>query len=481
MLAAPIWMASPPEVHSALLSSGPGPGALLAAAGTWSALSAEYASVAEELTGTLDAVQSGAWQGPSAQAYAAAHAPYLAWLAQASADSAATAAQHDSTAAAYASALAAMPTLPELALNHTVHGVLVATNFFGVNTIPIAVNEADYARMWIQAATTMSTYHAAAEAALASVPHVPPAPPVLKSAQPAAAADPPASGSDFWNEMINQAIALIRDPVGTLQKMFSDFATNPEAALRDWGPLIFFINANIWGWPTFWFFVTTPVRIPIVLPLLIYGINEWLNSLQDESVQVPVEEPAPGPAPAVEPGRQTTPVPVGLASGIATPAASAVPSGAGPAAAPVAPATGTAVFGYLVASGGHPGAGVGPTLTDRSGAKSPGAGVPAAAGAARRSSSDAVRARRRHRAGRRKDVADEFMDITSEAGLPPAADGAGVSQSGAGPLGFAGTVHRADDIPGLGLTTLDGDDFGGGPTVPMLPGTWGGEPAAKER
>jgi PPE-repeat protein len=464
-MTAPVWMASPPEVHSALLSSGPGPGSLLGAAAAWAALSNEYAAAASDLTSMLGAVQAGSWQGPSAEDYVSAHAPYLAWLTEASANSAGAAAHHEVVAAAYTAALAAMPSIPELAANHLIHGVLIATNFFGINTIPIAFNEADYVRMWIQAATTMAGYQAVTGSALASSPRTGAAPPVLKTNNALAAAANPSSGN-FLTDIYNQLVQLIQDPSGTL----SAIAANPSLYF----PLLFFIAYE----------VSTSIAAAITYPSLIAGsilaivLPAALQQLLANPVGVPPVLTTPAGS-AAESVRSFQPV-LGLTPAPTSTAAAPAPSSAGVAAG-VAPAAtpATAGFGYVVGGVG-PGDGPGPTLIDRDEDKAPVGAIPVAA-AVTAASRDKARTRRRRRA-ELHDHADEFADMTVEVDPDWTTPGdrdpvaaAVASANGAGPLGFTGTVSKETGAEVSGLATLRSNGFGDGPRMPMIPGTWSPE------
>ncbi len=471
----PIWMAAPPEVHSALLTAGPGPGPLLSAAGAWTSLSTEYADAAAELSGLLGEVQAGAWEGPSAEQYAAAHVPYLAWLMQASADSAGAAAQHEVAAAAYTGALAAMPTLGELAANHVIHGALVGTNFFGINTIPIAVNEADYVRMWVQAATTMSTYQVVSDAALASAPQTGPAPNVMRPGAEAnnmsTLAAPNANDSGNWlDNLLKQ-----------LQQFFqglSDMIQQFMQALLPWlvanGPLLFFIAYEAFFIPfgtTFW---TVLLTAPFLLIPLIIGIGAYLFLQTPGDLPDAVLPPAPAlasQAPSMPPVAAMAPPAPAPASAPATAPAPAASAAAAPAPAPAA-----GMVGYMVTAGGDPETGFGPTLGGRGGIKAPAATIPAAAAAV---PGRAAAARRRRQAAMR-DHGDEFLamnvDVDPDWGGPADEDAllaaATASGSGAGRLGFAGTAHKDADLRASGLTQLTGDEFGSGPRTPMVPGTW---------
>lgn len=174
----PTWTALPPEVNTGRLMAGAGPAPMLQAAAGWEALAVLLETQADELAASL-ANLSSMWTGTASERAVAATMPMVLWLRTTSAQAMKRALQAANKANSYTLAMATTPPLPEIEQNHITHAVLEATNFLGVNTVPIGVNEFDYfVRMWNQAAGAMDVYQAETQMNLLFEP-IPPMTPIV--------------------------------------------------------------------------------------------------------------------------------------------------------------------------------------------------------------------------------------------------------------------------------------------------------------
>jgi len=148
---------APPEITSALIHSGPGPGSLLAAANVWRQLAIELQQTAADYASTVAGIP---WQGPSATAMTLSTIPYVSWINTTAALAAQMSVAATTMASSFVATRAAVVHPSLVAANRTLLADLITTNFFGINFHAIAATEAQYVQMWAGNTTAMLGYHA---------------------------------------------------------------------------------------------------------------------------------------------------------------------------------------------------------------------------------------------------------------------------------------------------------------------------------
>ena len=214
MIGVDFW--APPEITSALIHSGPGPGSLLTAANVWRQLAVELGQTAADYASTVAGIS---WQGPSAKAMILSTVPYVAWLHATAGQAAQMSMAATTMAGSFVATQTAVVHPSVVTANRTLLAHLIATNFFGINFPAIAATEAQYMQMWAGNTTAMLGYHATSLQTMTLQPFTPPpttSNPVAMAAQRAAvataqaAADPAALQIPFLDSIFaNPTLAFL--------------------------------------------------------------------------------------------------------------------------------------------------------------------------------------------------------------------------------------------------------------------------------
>lgn len=209
--------ALPPEITSALMSTGPGSGPMIAAASAWNGLAAELNSAATAYDAVVTSLISEEWMGPASASMADAVSPYVGWMSTTSGQAEQAASKATAAAAAYETAFAQIVPPALIAENRELLSQALMTNVFGQNTDVIATLEAQYGQMWAQDAAVMYQYAASSHSATSAV---------TAFAEPPQVADPAASATQA--AAVSQAAAT---PVASITEAINNLVTQINAQL----------------------------------------------------------------------------------------------------------------------------------------------------------------------------------------------------------------------------------------------------------
>ncbi len=248
--------ATPPEVTSAMMYTGPGSSTMMASASAWSAVAAELASTAQGYDKVVTQLASEEWLGLSSASMAAAVQPYVAWMTSTGAQAEQTATQIQSAAAAFEAAFAGVVPPPLIAANRAELTQALQTNIFGLNNGVIAQLEAQYGEMWAQNSATMYNY-AASSATASQVTPFTTAPTV---ANPAAASLQSTATASSLPPSIQSVLTSITTRLQSLSNPFVGQGANLNTALQE-----------------IWFLFTGQTVLPTNLGTLINGYSPWAS------------------------------------------------------------------------------------------------------------------------------------------------------------------------------------------------------------
>ncbi|ORV94649.1 hypothetical protein AWC13_22530 [Mycobacterium kubicae] len=286
----------------------------------------------------------------------------------------------------------------------------------------------------------------------------------------------PGQGQGNWNPLeylqnISSFLNGNTQALTYLQTNIPKVLTNPSQlpALLSYFVAWQTFRAVNWTLRTLRFLVqTAPLLVPAIMNLAVSYLGglaglSGLAGLTPAVASAPLAAPVPIAAKPDLPAVAVFAAPASAPAPLVSPTPHVAPAGsAAPAVATPAPLPGVEGLGCLV---GGPGPGFGPTLGAGMRAEEPAQGRAAVAAPA----SEAARRDGARTARRRRRVIDRGYRYEYLADAGPAVPDR-PSEQGAGAMGFAGTVAACAARP-TGLAAIGGDGFGGGPALPLLPGT----------